>query len=259
MSKKDPKSFFLFLTSFFSPIAAAILLYTICSSSLLLINKIAIEKVSAPTFILWLQLTSSTIFVSVSSAAGCKAIQLNRLSLRQIWRFIPAAFGFLGVMYANIKVLQHANVETLVVFRCSTPLILSFLDFAFLERELPTLRSWISLMGILLGSVGYLLSQTVFQISALLWLALWLVFFLFEMTYLKHICDTIDVTNWSRVFYNNFIGLFPLTLVGIFSDDYYLVSKVHIDSPTIVVLSLSCIVGVSLFCYLLCGVKRRCV
>lgn len=244
MSTKNAKSFAELVASVCSPITVAVLLYAFCSSSLLLINKIAIEAVTAPNFILWLQLITSAVFVAVCSFAGSTTVTLQRLSTQQSLRFIPAACGFLGVVYSNIKVLQFANVETFIVFRCSTPLFLSILDFTFLGREMPTLRSWMSLSGILVGAVGFLLSQTTFQVNAFFWVLVWYCFFLFEMTYLKHICDTIDISNWSRVFYNNFIGLFPLTLAGAFSGEYAVISTVQFSPWTIFILLLSCAVGV---------------
>jgi len=41
----------------------------------------------------------------------------------------------------TMQVLQYSNVETFVVFRASTPLLISLADYAFLGRELPSMRS----------------------------------------------------------------------------------------------------------------------
>ena len=38
---------------------------------------------------------------------------------------MPVACAFLGAIFANIKTLQYANVETFIVFRSSTPLLVS--------------------------------------------------------------------------------------------------------------------------------------
>ena len=39
------------------------------------------------------------------------------------------------------QVLQYSNVDTFIVFRASTPLLISVADYLFLGRELPSLRS----------------------------------------------------------------------------------------------------------------------
>ncbi len=56
---------------------------------------------------------------------------------------------------------------------CSTPLILSFCDYWFLGRALPSLRSWGCLVVLLLGSVGYVLTDTSFKVQAYVWLMAW--------------------------------------------------------------------------------------
>ena len=38
----------------------------------------------------------------------------------QVKKFWIVAFVFLGTIYANMKTLQYANVETFIVFRSST-------------------------------------------------------------------------------------------------------------------------------------------
>ncbi len=56
---------------------------------------------------------------------------------------------------------------------CSTPLVLSFCDYLFLGRSLPNLRSWGCLLVLLGGSVGYVLTDTAFQVHAYYWLVAW--------------------------------------------------------------------------------------
>jgi hypothetical protein len=56
---------------------------------------------------------------------------------------------------------------------CSTPIPLSLCDYFFLDRQLPSLRSWGSLGAILAGAAGYVLFDSSFQVQAYLWLGLW--------------------------------------------------------------------------------------
>jgi 1,4-dihydroxy-2-naphthoate octaprenyltransferase len=41
------------------------------------------------------------------------------------------------------------------VFRASTPLVVSLCDYAFLGRQLPDLKTWLALLGLLAGACGY--------------------------------------------------------------------------------------------------------
>ncbi len=69
--------------------------------------------------------------------------------------------------------LQHANVETFITFRSSTPLILSICDYLFLGRALPNARSWGCLLVLMAGSVGYVMVDSDYRVDAYYWLLLW--------------------------------------------------------------------------------------
>jgi hypothetical protein len=43
--------------------------------------------------------------------------------------------------------MQYVPVDTIICFRASIPLVVAIIEYIFLGRELPTLRSWISLSG----------------------------------------------------------------------------------------------------------------
>ena len=43
--------------------------------------------------------------------------------------------------------LQFVPVDTIICFRASTPIIIAIIEFQYLGRELPSLRSWASLLG----------------------------------------------------------------------------------------------------------------
>jgi GDP-mannose transporter len=52
-----------------------------------------------------------------------------------------------------------------IVFRSCTPLAQSFLDYLFLGRMLPDLRSIIALGGVALGAYLYVLTDSEFQVK----------------------------------------------------------------------------------------------
>lgn len=59
---------------------------------------------------------------------------------------------------------QHANVETFITFRSSTPLVLSWMDYLLLGRSLPSPSSWACLAGMLLSCLGYALLDSSFSV-----------------------------------------------------------------------------------------------
>lgn len=147
--------------------------YTIASGTLLVINKVAIVKLPAPTFLLLTQLLFSAGSVYLAHLLG--VITIQKATNRQLLHFLPVVVGFIGTIYSNIKVLQHSNVETFITFRSSTPLVLSFFDWALLGRQLPTKRSWAALAVLLMSSAGYAYYDKRFVVNAYAWLSVWCV------------------------------------------------------------------------------------
>ena len=46
-----------------------------------------------------------------------------------------------------LSVLQYVPVDTIICFRASCPIVIAIIEFFYLGRELPSLRSWASLIG----------------------------------------------------------------------------------------------------------------
>ena len=108
----------------------------LCSSTMLIINKIAITTFPAPSALLFFQLFSSSLCIYFTSRLGF--VELERVSRSHLKSYVIVSFTFLAALLSNIKVLQYANVETFIVFRASTPLAISVLDYIFLGRDLPS-------------------------------------------------------------------------------------------------------------------------
>ena len=64
------------------------------------------------------------------SSAGI--VDADPLVLEKAKLFMLVAVAFLGALYTNVKTLQYANVETFIVFRSSTPILIAIMDYCFL-------------------------------------------------------------------------------------------------------------------------------
>ncbi|EFJ44859.1 hypothetical protein VOLCADRAFT_64353, partial [Volvox carteri f. nagariensis] len=224
--------------------AIIIVYYAFCSSLMLVINKVAIHYIPAPTFILCTQLIVSVLVVLLGHKAGW--LVADKLEWEKATKFAWVVVGFLGTLMANIKVLQNANVETFVTFRSSTPLVLSICDYVWLGRALPSVRSWLCLVVLLVGSAGYVLVDADFKIHAYYWLLLWYAFFTFDTVYVKHMCDTVRMTNWGRVYYANLMASVPLLVVLPLTGEGAVLRGLTWSIPGISTLALSCVLGVAM-------------
>ena len=177
-------------------------------------------------------------------------VNLDKLEWAKVKPFIPVVFVFLGTIYANIKTLQYCNVETFIVFRASTPIAVSIGDWLFLGRELPSLKSWMCLIGIVFGAVVYMQTDSGWSVKGYTWVGIWYLIFISDQLYIKHVCEKVKVnSNWGRVYYTNLMSSIPLIILVIYNQE---ISLIEWNISTILSLLLTCILGIAMsyFAYL---------
>ena len=125
----------------YAKIVFGIIAYASCSSMMLIINKLAVTFLPAPSVVLFCQLLTSAVAIKLMHEGGL--VESDPLIAEKVKPFMLVAIAFLGALYTNVKTLQYANVETFIVFRSSTPILIAFLDYVFLGRQLPNMRSWL--------------------------------------------------------------------------------------------------------------------
>ena len=176
----------------------AVVGYATCSSIMLVVNKLCVHFLPAPSFVLLAQVTSSWVAVRLAGAVG--AVEVDALEWGKLRAFLPVAGAFLACIFANIKTLQYANVETFIVFRASTPLVISVAEWVLMGRELPSLRSAVALLSLVGGAVAYVFTDAHFAVRGYVWVGVWYLIFCFDQLYIKHAVDTVSMrSNWGRV------------------------------------------------------------
>lgn len=226
----------------------AVGLYATCSSCMLVVNKVAVTYVEAPAFVLLCQLSASAVVVWAAATVGL--VQSNRLEWEKVKAFLLVVVAFVGAVFTNMKTLQYSNVETFIVFRSSTPLLISLMDYVFLGRKLPCARSWLSLVGLMIGAVMYVLYDSAFDVRAYMWVAAWFTVFTFDQVYIKYVCDTVHMTSWGRVYYTNLLSCVPVfVMMFAFQETDVVTGKDGVHewtSTAIAALTVSCVVGVAM-------------
>ena len=219
-------------------------MYMLSSSTMLVLNKLAIEYFRRPMLLLMFQLS----FVSVVLTILCnlKAIHLSPLSLDTLKQFWVVPLAFLMTLFCNIQILNHSNVETFIVLRASTPIILSILDVQFFSRRLPQTKSWISIFCVFVFACSYVYYENKKLTSdSVFWLASWYAMFCFDQIYIKHIVDTVKMTMWDRVWYTNTIPIFIIPPIALLYEEPIVVSDINV----FVYIAATCLVGVMISYY----------
>jgi GDP-mannose transporter len=195
----------------------AVVGYGACSSLMLVVNKVCVHLLPAPSFVLLAQFFCSWVAVKACGVCGC--IVVDQLEWGKLKAFLPISIAFLAAVFANIKTLQFANVETFVVFRASTPLTIAVCEYLCLGRELPNARSFACLLTLLVAAAGYVLTDAHFVVHGYVWVGVWYVIFCFDQLYIKHAVDNVKVdSNWGRVFYTNLWAFILAPFPGILNE-----------------------------------------
>jgi len=234
-----------------SSVLFSIVFYTFCSSIMLVANKVALHFNPVPALIFCAQVACTVGYIFVLRATGLS--QVDDFDWPRVKVFLPYTVSFVLVLYSNGRAIQNSNVETVIVFRAGTPILVSFLDYFLLGREMPSKRSLAALVGMAVSVVGYAGTDSEFAmngISAYGWVTLYVLSVVFETTYGKKICQGVhfNAPVWGQVMYCNILGLLPLLGIALATgESKYLEEKgLDLSTKAMTALVLSCIVGVGI-------------
>lgn len=222
--------------------------YALCSSLLAIINKYAVTKFSYPGLLTALQYLTSAAGVWILGKLGL--LCHDPFNLETAKKFAPAAVVFYLAIFTNTNLLCHANVDTFIVFRSLTPLLVAIADTTFRKQPCPSKLTFMSLVIILGGAVGYVITDSAFTLTAYLWALAYLVTITTEMVYIKHIVTNLGLNTWGFVLYNNLLSLMMSPIFWFLTGEHKLVftaiesrgeSWFHLDA--IVAVALSCVFG----------------
>ncbi|XP_072993668.1 GDP-fucose transporter 1-like [Typha latifolia] len=179
--------------------------YALCSSLLAIINKYAITKFNYPGLLTALQYLTSAFGVWLLGKLGF--LYHDPFTFETAKKFLPAAIVFYLAIFTNTNLLRHANVDTFIVFRSLTPLLVAIADTTFRKQPCPSKLTFLSLVIILGGAVGYVMTDTGFNLTAYSWAFAYLVTITTEMVYIKHMVTNMGLNTWGFVIYNNLLSL----------------------------------------------------
>ncbi|XXG48561.1 hypothetical protein AAC387_Pa02g2974 [Persea americana] len=192
--------------------------YALCSSLLAVINKYAITLFNFPGLLTAFQYLTSALGVWILGKLGL--LYHDPFSLDTARRFLPAAVVFYLAIFTNTNLLRHANVDTFIIFRSLTPLLVAIADTTFRRQPCPSKLTFLSLITILGGAAGYVATDSAFTLTAYSWAFAYLVTITTEMVYIKHMVTNLGLNTWGFVFYNNLLSLMIAPVFWILTGEY---------------------------------------
>ena len=229
-------------------VAIAIVAYSLCSSSLLLLNKLTMEYLPLPSLVSLIQISFASVIVFSAKNCGLKVDNLEWDKVKSYGVYI---FAFVTAIFCNMKALAASNVETVIVFRSCSPVAVCIIEYIFMERELPSFRSSLSLFGVVVGAVMYCLTDSQFAlngVAAYYWVSAYFILIVFEMTYGKQLTSNVKMESvWGPVYYCNVLSLIPMFLIGQMNGDFtYDVAATKLREVPVAgawLILFSCVVG----------------
>lgn len=222
--------------------------YALCSSLLAIINKYAIVVFPFPSLLTALQYT--TCVVAVLFLGKVRLLDHDPITIDMLRKFLPAAFVFYMAIFTNTTLFKYANVDTFIVFRSSTPILVAVADYLFRKQPWPNPYTFGALTVILAGAVGYVLTDSQFSVQAYTWAFAYLFTITFEMVYIKHIVSSLGLNTWGFVLYNNFLSLVlsPLFwyITGEYKDTFVVTTYTDWKFGIVFPVALSCAFGLAI-------------
>lgn len=98
-------------------------IFSIASASMLLINKGCLHLLPAPSFVAVVQFAATSLSVVVIKYA--KLAPVDDWEWEKVRPYILYCVMFVACIYANLRALSVSNVETLIVFRSCVPCVVA--------------------------------------------------------------------------------------------------------------------------------------
>jgi len=228
----------------------ATLSYALCSCSMLLVNKLVMHYLHYPSIVSSIQFLAAILCVCLMKLCGRP---IDNLEWSKLKPYAIYCISFAVGCYSNMKVLSSSNVETVIVFRASTPLAVALCDYFFLQRNLPNRRSLFSLTSILGGAIGYVLTDSQFILNGpgvYSWALVYYVSLVFSMVYGKKLISSVKLNDkvWGSVLYTQLLSI-PILMTFAFINDELVTfphALLNIERAGLIFLVISCVVGVGI-------------
>ena len=204
------------------------------------------EYLNVPSVVSFIQILFSAVVILLYKFCGGNVDPIEWHKLKAYSLYIVA---FVAAIYANMQALSASNVETVIVFRACSPIAVTVVEFAFMDRALPNLRSSISLFLVAFGAIMYCFTDSEFAlkgIQAYYWVIIYFFLITFEMTYGKKLTSSVKMESvWGPVLYCNLLAAVPMFTLGYINGDYDNIGEKLQELPAngAMLLLFSCIAG----------------
>lgn len=224
--------------------------YFTVSSTMLLFNKACMIVLPAPCTVTLLQVSVTALLIA--AAWCCSIVDIQAVSRVTMSHYVLYSLVFVLGINFTMRALASTNVETVLLFRSCSPILVSVIDTLCLGREIPSRRSCLAMLCIVLGGTWFAWSELQTHTSSMMRDGLFvntvnLVLTAVLMTWGKHVTDTNDVNLTTSVFICNVTSIAPILALAILEKEYLIIREHRwLSVYAVTVLIISCVMGTAL-------------
>ncbi|ETO33400.1 hypothetical protein RFI_03703 [Reticulomyxa filosa] len=197
----------------------------ICSSLMLIINKLAVHHLTAPSLVLFSQLFTSALCCYILGTL--KIIEVDHLEMPKIKPYILVAIVFLGTSWITLFGLIVGAF------------LYMYTDQGYDIHGYTFVLLWY--LGIELTKINKQKRRKQMYIFV----------FCVDQLYIKFVCDAIPMkTNWGRVYYCNLLSSIPLLVIGVTTGEMASIKSTTYTGFGFLILSCCLGLGMSYFAFL---------
>jgi solute carrier family 35 protein len=186
-----------------------IFMYFLCSSMMLILNKLALNRLPFPVAITAAQTISSVLLIELLRILGCISYPNTSWLMLVRWKWVGVVF--ITPVILNMHAMQFMGVEAIMIFRSATTVMVAISDILILKTKI-TFRQMIACGIISVGSLLFAVNDMSIPVQGLFWGSLYSFSLVFNTIYIKHVfTQQADVGPWGKTLMNNIVAS-PLIL-----------------------------------------------
>jgi hypothetical protein len=197
-------------------VALSVLAYSLCSGTLLLLNKAVMLLIPSAPLVTSLQCAFCVAAVG-GGALAFGAPRVGPLPAEMVRAYALYTVLFVLGIYSNMRSLAASNVDTVIVFRAAVPLAVAAGDFVWLGRAAPSARSLAAMVVVLAGCAAFVAVDAEFAVNGLaayFWVSIYYLCIAAEMLFGKQITSKHNASLAASVLLTNALGLVPFLAIG---------------------------------------------
>mmetsp|Transcript_816 Transcript_816/g.1878 ORF Transcript_816/g.1878 Transcript_816/m.1878 type:complete len:316 (+) Transcript_816:344-1291(+) len=181
-----------------------VLLYVMCSSCMLVVNKASVDALPFSYTVTALQTGASALLLLLTRSLGI--ISFPNPSRKVVWDWLGVLVAWVVPILFNMNAVSKVTVETMMMFRSITVVAVAVGDSLFLGSR-QGVRQIIACAVISAGGISYAWNDLHFDLEGYTWGLMYSVSMIVNSLYVKSAFEKHkDLSVWTKTYLNNALG-----------------------------------------------------